>query len=709
MPVPLPDAGRVLVRLGASLISVGTEKAAADFAGKNLLQKARARPDLVNQVFDKARREGVLSALEGVRSRLDQPLALGYSAAGTVVGTGAGVTRVRVGDRVVCGGGGFAVHAEIVSVPETLVALIPRATRPSGEVTLEEASFATVGAIALHALRIAEPQVGETVAVIGLGLIGLLVAQAANAAGCSVIGFEPAADRRDLATRLGYVALGDEKQLEDRVLEVSAGRGVDVVIVAAATSDSGPIALAARIARDRGAVVALGAVGLDIPRPDFYSKELRFHVSRSYGPGRYDPFYEELAIDYPPAYVRWTEGRNIEAFAQLIAGGAVNVAPLISHRFPIEDAVQAHDLITGKRDERFLGVVLTFAGDAALERRVELTRTSRPPVLDAVGVGMLGAGNFATSVLLPALKKIRGAVPTGIATATGASSEHAGRRFGFRFAATDLAEVVKDPDTDAVIVATRHHLHAGQVLAAIEGGKHVYCEKPLCLSADELAQIAAAAEGSPDVLVTVGYNRRFSELSANLKRFVCRAGEPMTINYRVNAGEIPSDHWIHDPAQGGGRIVGESCHFIDYLLFLTDAMPVRVFASGAKNTARYRDDNVAITIELSDGSVGMVTYTAAGDRSFSKERIEVFSGGRVGVLDDFRTLELSSGGKRSRSRKLLRQDKGHEASLRCFADVIRAGGEHVPFQHVVQGTLATFAARDSLHTGDPIDVRGEIR
>ena len=569
VPPPALRPGGVLVRTAASLVSAGTERAMVELAAKSLLGKARERPDLVRQVVAKARRDGVAATVETVRRRLDVPVPLGYSSAGTVIAAGEGAEGLRPGDRVACAGAGYALHAEVVFVPRMLTVPLPPA------VSFEEGAFTTVGAIALQGLRLAAPELGETVAVIGLGLVGLLAVGLARAAGCRVVGMDPDARRCRLAEALGATAAaGDAEGFLAACRAATGGRGADRVVIAASTASAEPVALAGEAARDRGAVVAVGAVGLTLPRKPYYDKELSFRVSRSYGPGRYDPGYEEGGHDYPAGYVRWTENRNLEAVVALIAEGKLAVAPLISHRFPIAEAEGAYELIGSGSTEPSLGVVITYpageghatgspveptapataAGGAPTAAPSERTAASPHPA-SPLAVGVLGAGQFAAGMLIPILAKLPGVTLRTVCTAGGVQARHAAKRFGFTSATTDEAEVLADPAVTAVVIATRHHLHARQVLAALRAGKAVFVEKPLCLTEEELVEIAGElalrerADGRPAQLL-VGYNRRFAPMALAMKEHFAGAGEPLLLDCRINAGFIPPEHWVHDPAQG---------------------------------------------------------------------------------------------------------------------------------------------------------------
>jgi predicted dehydrogenase/threonine dehydrogenase-like Zn-dependent dehydrogenase len=700
VPAPTPKPGTVLVRNAASLISAGTERMVVDFAGKSLVGKARSRPDLVRQVLDKARREGVLTTLEAVFNRLDQPMALGYSCAGTVVAVGAGVEGFKPGDRVACAGGGYAVHAEYVVVPKNLLAALPE------QLDFESAAFTTVGAIALHGFRLAEIQLGERIAVIGLGLLGLLSVGIARAAGCTVFGVDLDPQRVALAEQMGAIAV-QRLQAEEGGRSLTQGRGFDAVLICADTPASDPVELAGVLARERAKVIAVGAVGLSLPRKVYYEKELQLIVSRSYGPGRYDPQYEENGIDYPFGYVRWTEGRNLQAVVELLASGKLDVKPLITHRFSIEQGEAAYDLISGKSRQPFLGVLLTYPqseGAIAPLRRVELI-TPAAPLEGLPGLGVLGAGNYATAVFLPVVQRAGGVQKVGIASASGLSARHAAQRYGFGFASSQESDILANPQIQVVAILTRHQHHARQVIQALRAGQHVFCEKPLAITPEELKAIQQLLEEKPPALLTVGFNRRFAPFSRQLAQFLENRREPMFIHYRVNAGYLPLTHWLHDSQQGGGRIIGEGCHFIDYLTFLVGKPPLRVRTVGLPDGERYRQDNVCMTFTFEDGSIGTVTYLANGDKSLPKERVEVFCAGRVAVLEDYRSLEFLQNGQRQKFTARLRQDKGHRALWEAFVQAVRQGGQPpIPYDHLISVTRASFAAVESLRQQADVEI-----
>jgi predicted dehydrogenase/threonine dehydrogenase-like Zn-dependent dehydrogenase len=705
VPIPQVQPKMALIRTHASLVSAGTERMLVEFGEKSLLGKALSRPDLVRQVTDKARREGVLSTLEAAFNRLDQPMPLGYSSSGVIELLGDGLHGYKVGDKVACAGGGFAVHAEYALVPQNLLALLPE------QVDFESAAFTTLGAIALHGYRLSQAQLGETVGVIGLGLLGQLAVMLAGAAGCQVFGVDLDDSRVKLATQLGATAVLRSSAVE-AALAFSHGRGLDNVLICADTPADDPVELAGEIARDRGHVVAIGAVGQTLPRKVYYTKELSFINSRSYGPGRYDPAYEESGQDYPIAYVRWSEGRNLEAFVKLLADHQVDVKPLITHRFPIEDAPAAYKLITGKSNQPFLGVLLTYP-DAG--NKLSIPQVVSPPIIkttlpvagvNSVRLGVLGAGNFANAVMLPALKKIPSIELVSITSGSGFHAQLASKKYNFKYAALSENEILNDPQVNTVSILTRHHLHAEQVIHALQAGKHVFCEKPLAITSEQLTQIKQqllSREVSP--LLMVGFNRRFAPMARKLYEYLNIHRGPLVATYRINAGSIPLNHWVQDPAQGGGRIIGEACHFIDFLTFLVGTVPIKITANTLPDENRYREDNAVMTLEFRDGSIGSIFYLANGDKSFSKERIEVFSGGMVAVLDDFRTLELVSNGKRQVIRSSLRQDKGHRAEWEAFSQAIIAGGPPpIPYDQLFGVTNTTFAALDSIRNRQSVTV-----
>lgn len=667
VPSPALRPGGVLVRTAYSLISAGTERTAVQTAQSSLIGKARNRPDLVRQVYDTFKREGFRATYEKVTARLNQVKGLGYSASGTVIAVGRKADEFRVGDRVACAGGGYASHAEVNFVPRNLCVKVPDG------VSLEAACYGTVGAIAMQGVRQAEPTLGETVAVIGLGLVGQLTVQLLKAAGCTVLGIDIDKAACSLGTQSGAdrVAACREEALAAGG-SLTAGRGADAVIITAATNSSEPIELAAELSRDRARIAVVGLVGLDVPRHLFYDKELELRLSRSYGPGRYDSSYEEKGNDYPIGYVRWTERRNLEAFLQLAREGKVNTALLTSHRFQVDDATRAYALILN-RSERYCGVVLDY-GEPDRPPPPAVVRTSGLNRPGELGVSFVGAGNFARGVLLPILKRSTGVRLVGVSAATGLSAKNTASQFGFAYAGSGFEEILDDEQSQIVVVATRHDLHAELAALALERGKSVFVEKPLAIDRAGLDQVSAAARNC-DGLLMAGFNRRFAPIAAEIKRRLEGRSTPMTICYRVNAGGLPADHWTLDPDEGGGRIIGEVCHFVDFVGYLTDALPVRVSASFAARSVQsdWVDDSAILTLELSDGSVASVVYAASGDPTVEKERVEVFCGRSYALIDDFKSAVFA------RDRKVDklgsgRQDKGHAAEIEAFLTAVRTGG-----------------------------------
>jgi len=697
VPVPTPREGQVLVKTAASLVSAGTERMVVEFAEKSLVGKARSRPDLVKQVLDKARREGLVNTAQAAFNRLDQPMALGYSSAGTIIELGKDTQGFKVGQRVACAGGGYAVHAEYNVVPRNLLTPLPK------NVDFESAAFTTLGAISLHGFRLAEPQIGENVAVIGMGLLGLLTAQIATAAGCNVLGIDVDPARVALTSALGLQAVHRDQAVDSSVA-FTANRGFDVILICADTPSNDPVELAGVIARDRARVVATGAVGLTFPRKVYYEKEISFINSRSYGPGRYDLNYEEQGMDYPLGYVRWTEGRNFEAVVDLMAKGQLQVKPLITHRFPIEQATQAYEVITGKKKENFLGVLLTYPQPVEKLESSKVVRFNVPTFKPATcKLGVLGAGLFANSVLLPSIKKAGDIELVGIASSGGLHAQHSGKKFGFRYATSNDDEIINDPNINTVAILTRHDSHAELVVKALKAGKHVFVEKPLAINSEQLSAISKQLRKTDNCLLMTGFNRRFSPHAQSLSSFFFHRNEPMHIHYRVNAGAIPLNHWTQDPNIGGGRIIGEGCHFVDFITYLVGAAPVAVTAHALPNNGKYREDNVSMTFTFPDGSIGVVDYLANGDRSFPKERVEVFCGGRISVLDDFVSLQTIQDGKKKEERGA--QNKGWVDEWEAFAKAIREGDEPpIPYEQLIGVTKATFAALESLRKQEIIEL-----
>jgi predicted dehydrogenase/threonine dehydrogenase-like Zn-dependent dehydrogenase len=698
VPVPVLQRGRVLVRTVASLISSGTERAAVEQARKSLLQEARERPDLVKSVLDKARTEGLMQTFGAVRDKLAASQALGYSASGIVVGVGDDVTEFRAGDRVACAGLGFASHAEAISVPKNLCVHLPE------NVDFPAGAFGTLGAIALQGVRLAEPTLGESFVVIGLGLVGQLTAQLLKANGCRVFGIDLDSNRinlaREMGAEAGCLANDDAAQTVD---SWTTGRGADAVLITAASDSNQPIELAGEVSRVKGRVVVVGSTGLQVPRQTFYNRELTLKISMSYGPGRYDPEYEERGHDYPFGYVRWTEQRNIEAFLQLVSEGRANVDRLITHRFPVAEAERAYEVITASSPEPHLGVLLEYDPESEPGRVIELSGhsiSSRRPE-EKVRLGVIGAGDYLRAMLLPQFQSA-GAEFHSIATASGVSAHDVGNKFGFVRAVSEADAVIDDPNVNLVIIGTRHDLHADLAKRALERGRHVFVEKPLALSDEDLDGLLEVAANSNGHLM-VGFNRRFSPLAAKAKDFFAGRLAPLSFVYRVNAGRVPKGHWTQDPREGGGRIVGEVCHFIDLLQYWTETPPVSVFAEAiaSENQEIVNDDSVLITVRFADGSNACIAYLAEGDKTLPKERVEIFAEGKVFVLDDFRNALLYRNGREEKL-KMGKQDKGQAGEAKAVCRMVLEGGPApISLADLASTTRATFRILESLRSGQP--------
>ena len=698
VPVPALQRGRVLVRTLASLISAGTERAAVELVSKGLVQEARQRPDLVKAVVAKVKNEGLLNTFASVRDKMAASQALGYSAAGIVAAVADDVTEFQVGDRVACAGVGYASHAEVLSVPKNLCVHLPEG------VSFESGAYGTLGAIALQGVRLAEPTLGESVVVIGLGLVGQLTVQLLKANGCRVFGLDLDEARVALALELGAdKAIVSNEAAAKEVETWTKGHGADAVLITAATDSNQPIELAASVSRLKGRVIVVGMTGMDIPRPPFFSRELKLIISMSYGPGRYDPEYEERGHDYPLPYVRWTEKRNIESFLELIADKRLNVERLTTHRFPIAEADRAYQLISGELHEPNLGVVLNYDSEADVARRISLGAPVRKSEKSVV-LGVIGAGGYVPAMLLPHFKT-EGVEFRSIATASGISAHDVGKRFGFAYAVSSADEVLDDANVNLVVIGTRNNTHGELARGALERNKHVFVEKPLALNDDELASVLQAAEKSSGKLM-VGFNRRFAPLTQRAKDFFRNHDAPLSMLYRVNAGRIPKEHWMQDPVEGGGRIIGEVCHFIDLLQYLAGAPPVYLFAESisARSSKIVDADSVIITLRFADGSNGSVAYLSEGDKGLAKERVEIFGGGRVFVLDDFRRATLYKDGREEQV-GLKTLDKGQQEQVRVVcASVLQGGAAPIAYDELAATTRATFRVLDSLRERQPFDI-----
>lgn len=704
VPVPTLSDKFVLVRNSISVISAGTEKTKIDMGKKSLLQKAKARPDLVKQVIGKIRTEGLKKTLQTVNSRLDSPSPLGYSCAGTVVAAGGLVEGIQPGDRVACGGADYANHAEFVAVPKNLVVKIP------DNVSDEEAAFTTVGSIALQGVRLAEPLLGETFLVVGLGLLGQIAVQLLRANGCNVIGTDLDPSLVTRAEGFGAVGVPPGADVAGICNALTAGHGVDGVLVCAGTSSNAVIEMCGEVTREKGRVVVVGAVRMDIPREDYFKKEISVVISRSYGPGRYDPFYEENGNDYPLAYVRFTEQRNMETFLTLVSQGKLDIKSLITHRFTAEDAAVAYRLIEGAKTEPYLGILLQyspkpFRADDCSRINVHPTQVTG----DKVKLSFYGAGNYATASLLPPMQASGKVAFIGLVTASGRSAQGVAKQFGFGFCAGDYAELLQG-DTDAIVVTTRHDTHGMAVRDALSAGKHVYVEKPLAMSVTELAEIHQAYVDCGKVQVMVGFNRRFAPATRQLIEYFSSVKSPLVVNIRINAGFIPANHWIQDPQVGGGRMIGEGCHFIDLASALVGSNVKTVYAVGSSKAEKSAllNDNLCLALTFGNGSVANITYTADGSKAMAKEYIEVFGGGRSAQIDDFKEVALFSGDSSTKRVKLGVQDKGQKHMIAAWLEGLQSSKPCVDYDCLMATSLATVMAVESLGCGMPMTVDSAI-
>jgi predicted dehydrogenase/threonine dehydrogenase-like Zn-dependent dehydrogenase len=693
VPEPELRPGGLLVRTHYSAISAGTERATLELSSKSLLAKIKARPDLVKQVLEYARQNGVKAAYEKVHAKLDTLTTLGYSCAGEVISVGEGVHEFRAGDRIACGGGGYANHAEINFVPRNLAVHIP------SQVSTAAASLTTIGAIALQGFRQADVGIGETVAVIGAGLVGVLTIQIVRAAGCRVVAIDLSPQRVKRAAEFGaHLALAaDDPALVSSIKEFSR-YGVGAAILTAATDSAEPAEMAAKILRDRGRIIVVGAVGMGVSRSNMYMKELSLTLSRSYGPGRYDPQYEEGGIDYPIGYVRWTERRNMEAFLDLLATGQIDVTPLLKHQYAIDVGAKAYaDLKNG-----LYTAILEYNGASAVSQRtMPAMVAARPRIGDEVRVGCIGAGGFASSVIFPNLQSIKGVHLQSVGTISGTGATSAQRAFKFQ-TAEQPSELLNNPNVDTVFILTRHDTHVTYAAQALHAGKPVFVEKPLAIDHEQLAHLqklyAAQLPDGRAPFVMVGFNRRFAPFTEKIRRFFAGRREPMLVHARVNAGYVPRDHWLH---AHGGRIVGEFCHFVDWARSVIGSPIHSVAATSLPDGVQYTSDNIAVTLKFADGSVANLLYMANGDRSIPKEYFEVFCQGAIARLHDFRTLELARNGKVQKFKSL--QDKGHGRELQLTIEAIRSGKPSpISFEELVEVTETTFLVQQALATGKVI-------
>jgi predicted dehydrogenase/threonine dehydrogenase-like Zn-dependent dehydrogenase len=701
VPPPALQPGGVLVRLRRSLISIGTERAVIALAKKTPIGKARERPDLARKVLNKAKQEGYWSTYKVVRNLIASPIPLGYSCAGEVIEVGRDAGEYAVGDLVACAGLNFANHAEIDYVPRNLAAKMPAG------LSFDDACFVTLGAIAMQGVRLADLQLSERVVVLGLGLVGQIALQIARCSGARVLAYDIDPSKVELAMELGaHQGVSDPAALRPAVAAFTDGQGADAVLVCAATKSDRPLGDAADISRLKGRVIVVGDVGMSIRRRPFFEKELKLVVSRSYGPGRYDPAYEVHGVDYPLPYVRWTEQRNMQSFLELTASGDISVAPLVTHRYPIEGVEPAYELVTGERDERAIAILIEYEGQTPIANRVVVKPPAVAAARDRIRLGVIGAGQFAKAVLLPAFAADRNLSIEAVCTATGLTSRKVAEVYGARYCTSDAEQILGDDAIDAVLIATRHDQHADLVIGALEAGKAVFVEKPLAIAEDSLSRVGRTVRSLDAPRLMVGFNRRFAPLAVRCQRLFAGRQYPLFVSYRVNAGTFPPDSWVFDPVHGGGRILGEVCHFIDTIAFLTDSLPERVYAEEIRYSLEpaHRRDSVTITLRMSDGSIGAIHYVADGDPGLAKEYFEVFGGQRAALLDNYRMLTVHAGNRRKRHR-LMNQAKGHAEEVAAFLRAVRTGEPMpVPMETILGVSAAAFAVHRSLDTGAPVEV-----
>jgi len=693
VPNPMLSKGMVLVKNHFSLISAGTERSTAQTARKSLIGKAKERPQQVKQVLEVLALQGPLQTYRAITKKLEAYSPLGYSSAGEIIEIGEGVTQFSVGDLVACAGIGYANHAEIVAVPVNLCVKL------NSNANLKKSAYNTLGAIALQGVRQADLHLGETCAVIGLGLLGQLACLMLRASGVRVVGIDVNSGSVEIAKQhcTDLAIIRSSLGLEEQILHFTNGLGVDSVIIAAASPSSDPVNLAGAIARKKGKVVILGAVSTGFDRdPYWYRKELELKMSCSYGPGRYDLNYEEKGIDYPAAYVRWTEKRNMEAFQQLIFDCKINIDYLTTHEFPFKDSPNAYDMIVNKT-ELYMGVILKYDIQKAQSANCKLI-INQPKPVKKINIAFIGAGSYAQGNLLPNFSnKNKDIAFKGVLTNTGTTSKRVAERFGFEFCTSNENDILRNDEINTVFIATRHDSHAEYVIKALNAEKNVFVEKPLCLNNKELEVIINSKNKNSQLLV--GFNRRFSSLSEILKKQI--GSGPMTMIYRINAGKIPSDNWIQDLEMGGGRIIGEVCHFIDYLTWLNGSLPVMVFANSLPD-AENKNDTVNINITFANGSSGIVAYYANGPKTLPKEYIEVFHSGTVGTINNFKELKIFGANKYHK--KLFNQDKGQKQMVDKFMDSISTGNTLIPLAEIIAVTKSCFAALESLKTGFPVKI-----
>jgi len=693
VPYPACKSGGVIVRNIASAISVGTEKLMFSTAKKSLLKKALDRPDLVRKVINMAKTEGIAEAYRQAMNRLDDPVPLGYSCAGIVEEVGAGVLGIQKGDKVACFGSGYASHAEFVWVPKNLIVRIPDG------LSFEEASFVGIGAISLHAIRMADVSIGERVAVIGLGLLGLIAVQILKSLNCKVLGVDINDSRLVLAKEFGcdsVVNASDRAAVIQAAKDISDGYGVDNVLVYASSGGKDSVSMYAEMARDRGKIVIPGVVDMEVPRKDFFEKELQLVVTRAAGPGIFDDDYELKGRDYPIGYIRWSEQRNMQAFLELVASGKVSVERLISHRFKFSEAENAYDLIVSGK-EKVLGAFFQYGNSESNNNREKIKVIKNLTIQKSKNkkqafIGLIGAGLFTKTTLLPILSKIENVRLKWLATTTGVSANHNGRKFGIEKITTDYRNILSDEEVDAVMVLTRHNSHSKFVIEALDAGKHVYVEKPLAITLEQLKAIDEAHSRNPDRFIMVGFNRRFSPHATFIRKHFENVSGPFVVTCRVNAGYADKSSWVLDPESGGGRIVGEACHFIDLIEYLTGELPVSVSVETIdEKNGYFKSDNVVLTMKMNNGSIGTIIYYANGHKRFPREYVEISGNGMVGAIENFVSSKIFKGTKILK-KKTLGVDRGHKTEMDEFIEACISARSSLTYKEIYLTSLASILA-----------------
>ncbi|OGS21262.1 MAG: hypothetical protein A2252_08330 [Elusimicrobia bacterium RIFOXYA2_FULL_39_19] len=704
VPSPYCKSNSVIIQNMVSLISIGTEKQMIELGQKSLLGKAKARPDLVKRFIAKAKKEGLIKTFNEALGRMDNPVPLGYSSSGIVIEVGRDVHKFTPGDRVACIGAGFASHAEFVAIPENLCVKLPENAVTKEPVSFEEGSFGMLGIVALHGIRCANLKFGENVAVVGLGLLGLISVQILKAYGCQVIATDISNSKLDMAKKLGADVVCVLPEFVNKCNILSEGAGVDAVILTVATKTEEPVNLAVEASRFKGKIVLVGVADIHPNRNEMWHKEVEIIVSCAGGPGTFDPFYEIQGIDYPFGYVRWTENRNLQEFLRLIADKKISMSSLITHRFSINEAEKVYENLMSNTGGPYVGVTLNYPESNSKKNTIILKNTQQKTEKQ-ISLGVIGAGLFGKALMLPALKKNKAFNLHTISTATGPNGQNVGLKYGFSACTTNYKEVIANPNINALMILTSHSAHCSMVLKALDSGKHIFVEKPLCINENELSRIITAYEAlNIKPAFTVGYNRRFSPLALKLKNFFINRQDPLIMTYRVNPGFVPADSWVHQPEEGGSRIIGEMCHFVDMMQYVSGSLVSKVFAEriSANNKTALNSDNISITFKFNDGSIGNLIYTASGDKSFSRERMEAFCEGKTIVLDDYRILTTFNNGKQNKI-SLWNQDMGYDSEISNFAETIL--GKTKPIltpEEFFNSTLTVIKANESVDKGGPV-------